>query len=140
MADFNTKQLRNLALLGHGGSGKTSLAEAMLYISGATERLGTIGQSNTVCDYDAEEKARGFTLSATPAFMSWKDTKINVLDTPGFLDFSGEVKQAVRVADAAVICVDGKAGVEVGTDLAYQAATDAGVPKVIFINKCDDND
>ena len=138
MADFNTKQLRNLALLGHGGSGKTSLAEAMLFIAGATDRLGTIGGSNTVCDYDAEEKARGFTLSATPAFMTWKDTKINVLDTPGFLDFSGEVKQAVRVADAAVICVDGKAGVEVGTELAWDAACAAGIPKAFFINKCDD--
>ncbi len=138
MADFNTKQIRNLALLGHGGSGKTSLAESMLYIAGATDRLGTIGQGNTVCDYDAEEKARGFTLSATPAFLSWKDTKINVIDTPGFLDFSGEVKQAVRVADAAVICVDGKAGVEVGTELAWDAACDAGIPRAFFINKCDD--
>ena len=138
MADFNTKQLRNLALLGHGGSGKTSLAEAMLYIAGATDRLGSIAGSNTVCDYDAEEKARGFTLSATPAFMSWKDTKVNVLDTPGFLDFQGEVKQAVRVADAAVICVDGKAGVEVGTELAWDAACGAGIPKAFFINKCDD--
>ncbi len=138
MADFNTKQIRNLALLGHGGSGKTSLAEAMLYIAGSTDRLGTIGQSNTVCDYDAEEKARGFTLSATPAYMAWHDTKINVIDTPGFLDFAGEVKQAVRVADAAVICVDGKAGVEVGTELAWDAACEAGIPRAFFVNKCDD--
>ncbi len=138
MATFNTKQIRNLALLGHGGSGKTSLVEAMLFATGATERLGSVGQGNTVCDYDAEEKARGFTLSATPAFMSWKDTKINVLDTPGFLDFSGEVKQAVRVADAAVICVDGKAGVEVGTELAWDAAVAAGIPRAFFVNKCDD--
>ncbi len=138
MADFNTKQIRNLALLGHGGSGKTSLAEAMLYIAGSTDRLGTIGQSSTVCDYDAEEKARGFTLSATPAYMAWHDTKINVIDTPGFLDFAGEVKQAVRVADAAVICVDGKAGVEVGTELAWDAACEAGIPRAFFVNKCDD--
>lgn len=138
MAQFNTKQIRNLALLGHSGSGKTSLAEAMLYIAGETDRLGTVAQGNTVCDYDAEEKARGFTLSATPAFLSWKDTKINVIDTPGFLDFSGEVKQAVRVADAAVICVDGKAGVEVGTELAWDAACEAGIPRAFFINKCDD--
>ncbi len=138
MADFNTKQIRNLALLGHGGSGKTSLAESMLYIAGATDRLGTIAQGNTICDYDAEEKARGFTLSATPAFMTWKDAKINVIDTPGFLDFSGEVKQAVRVADAAIICVDGKAGVEVGTELAWDAACEAGIPRAFFINKCDD--
>ena len=140
MANFNTKQIRNLALLGHGGSGKTSLAEAMLHIAGATDRLGSIAQSNTVCDYDAEEKARGFTLSATPAYMSWRDTKINVIDTPGFLDFAGEVKQAVRVADAAVICVDGKAGVEVGTELAWDAACAAGIPKAFFINKCDDSE
>lgn len=136
MATFNTKQIRNLALLGHGGSGKTSLVEAMLYATGATERLGSVSQGNTVCDYDAEEKARGFTLSATPAYMTWRDTKINVLDTPGFLDFAGEVRQAVRVADAAVICVDGKAGVEVGTELAWDAA--AGVPRAFFVNKCDD--
>ncbi len=138
MAEFNTKQIRNVALLGHGGSGKTSLAEAMLYCSGATDRMGSIAQSNTVCDYDAEEKARGFTLSAASAYMTWKDTKINVIDTPGFLDFSGEVKQAVRVADAAIISVDGKAGVEVGTELAWEAALEAGIPRAFFVNKCDD--
>ena len=138
MADFNTKQIRNIALLGHGGSGKTCLAEAMLFATGGTDRLGTIAQGNTVCDYDAEEKARGFSLSATPAYMAWKDTRINVIDTPGFLDFAGEVKQAVRVADAAIICVDGKAGVEVGTELAWDAACTAGIPKAFYINKCDD--
>ena len=138
MATFNTKQIRNLALLGHGGSGKTTLVESMLFATGATERLGSVGQGNTVCDYDPEEKARGFTLSATPAYMTWKDTKINVLDTPGFLDFAGEVGQAVRVADAAVICVDGKAGVEVGTELAWDAAVAAGIPRAFFVNKCDD--
>lgn len=138
MAAFNTKQIRNLALLGHGGCGKTSLAEAMLYVTGGIDRLGNTAQGNTACDYDPEEKARGFSLSATPANMTWKDTKINVLDTPGFLDFAAEVKQAVRVADAAVICVDGKAGVEVGTELAWDAACAAGVPKAFFVNKCDD--
>ena len=138
MADFNTKQIRNIALLGHGGSGKTCLAEAMLFATGFIDRLGTIAQGNTVCDYDAEEKARGFSLSATPAYMAWKDTRINVIDTPGFLDFAGEVMQAVRVADAAIICVDGKAGVEVGTELAWDAACAAGIPKAFFINKCDD--
>ena len=138
MADFNTKQIRNIALLGHGGCGKTSLAEAMLYVCKATDRLGNTTQGNTVCDYDAEEKARGFSLSATPAYMSWNDTKINALDTPGFLDFSGEVKQAVRVADSAIICVDGKAGVEVGTELAWDAACEAGIPRAFFVNKCDD--
>lgn len=140
MAAFNTKQIRNLALLGHGGCGKTSVAEAMLYVTGAIDRLGNVTQGNTACDYDSEERARGFSLSATPAAMTWKDAKINVIDTPGFLDFAGEVKQAVRVADAAVICVDGKAGVEVGTELAWDAACEAGIPRAFFVNKCDDDE
>ena len=138
MADFNTKQIRNLALLGHGGCGKTSLAEAMLFVTKSIDRLGNTTSGNTVCDYDPEARARGFSLSATPVNMTWKDIKINVLDTPGFLDFAGEVKQAVRVADAAVICVDGKSGVEVGTELGWDNAVKAGIPKAFFVNKCDD--
>ncbi len=138
MADFNTKQIRNVALLGHGGCGKTSLAEAMLFVTKSIDRLGNTTSGNTVCDYDPEARARGFSLSATPVNMSWKDIKINVLDTPGFLDFAGEVKQAVRVADAAVICVDGKSGVEVGTELGWDNAVKAGIPKAFFVNKCDD--
>lgn len=140
MADFHTKQIRNLALLGHGGCGKTSLAESMLYVTKSIDRLGSTAQGNTVCDYDAEARARGFSLAATPAHMVWKDTKINVIDTPGFLDFAGEAKQAVRVADAAVICVDGKAGVEVGTELAWNNACEAGIPRAFFVNKCDDEE
>ena len=140
MADFNTKQIRNLALLGHSGCGKTSLAEAMLYVTKSIDRLGNTTQGNTTCDYDPEAKARGFSLAATPAYMTWKDTKINVIDTPGFLDFTGEVRQAVRVADAAVICVDGKSGVEVGTELAWDNACAAGIPRAFFVNKCDDDE
>ena len=140
MADFNTKQIRNLALLGHSGCGKTSLAEAMLYVTKSIDRLGNTTQGNTTCDYDPEAKARGFSLAATPAYMTWKETKINVIDTPGFLDFTGEVKQAVRVADAAVICVDGKSGVEVGTELAWDNACAAGIPRAFFVNKCDDDE
>ena len=140
MADFNTKQIRNLALLGHSGCGKTSLDEAMLYVTKSIDRLGNTTQGNTTCDYDPEAKARGFSLAATPAYMTWKDTKINVIDTPGFLDFTGEVKQAVRVADAAVICVDGKSGVEVGTELAWDNACAAGIPRAFFVNKCDDDE
>ena len=140
MADFNTKQIRNLALLGHSGCGKTSLAEAMLYVTKSIDRLGNTTQGNTTCDYDPEAKARGFSLAATPAYMTWKDTKINVIDTPGFLDFTGEVRQAVRVADAAVICVDGTSGVEVGTELAWDNACAAGIPRAFFVNKCDDDE
>ena len=137
MATYNTKQIRNIALAGHGDSGKTSLAEAMLFVSGGTDRLGSVPNGNTVCDYDSEEQARKFSLSASLAHVFWKDVKINIIDTPGYLDFEGEVKQGIRVADSVVICVDGKAGMEVGTELAWDKATEAGVPKAFFINKCD---
>ena len=140
MSKVTTERIRNVALLGHGGSGKTSLAEAMLYISGATDRLGKIADGNTVCDYDSEEIARKFSLSGSVANLTWKDIKVNVLDTPGYLDFAGEVSQMLRVADSAIIVVDGKAGIEVGTELAYDAAEAAGLPKAFFINKFDDNE
>ena len=140
MAMVETKKIRNVALLGHGGSGKTSLAEAMLYITGATDRLGKIADGNTVSDYDAEETKRGFSLSTSLLNTTWKDCKINVLDTPGYLDFVGEVNQALRVADSAVIVVDGKAGIEIGTELAWSYADAAKLPRAFFINKFDDND
>ncbi|MBR2352968.1 MAG: elongation factor G [Clostridia bacterium] len=140
MAVVETKKIRNVALLGHGGCGKTSLAEAMLYITGGTDRLGKVADGNTVSDYDAEEIKRGFSLSASIMNMTWKDTKINLLDTPGYLDFVGEVAQALRVADSAVIVVDGKAGIEIGTELAWNYADAAGLPRAFFINKFDDNE
>ena len=140
MATIDTKSLRNVALLGHGGCGKTSIAEAMLYLSGGTDRLGKTADGNTVCDYDPEEVKRGFSISASLAPIAWKNMKINIFDTPGYLDFVGEVHQSLRVADSALICVDAKAGVEVGTELAWDYATAAGLPKAFFINKCEDND
>ena len=140
MAKIETKNIRNVALLGHGGSGKTSLAEAMLYITGETDRLGNTTAGNTVCDYDAEETARKISISAAVAPMMWKNVKINVIDTPGYLDFSGEVLQAMRVADSAIITIDGKAGIEVGTELAWDYAEAAGLPRAFFINKFDDNE
>ena len=140
MANLTTKAIRNVALLGHGGSGKTSVAEAMLFASGSIDRLGKTPDGNTTCDYDPEEIKRGFSLSTALAQFSWKDIKINILDTPGYLDFSGEVLEGVRVADAAVITVDGKAGVEVGAELGWQYALDAGIPRAFFVNKCDDPD
>ena len=140
MEKVYTKSIRNVALLGHSGGGKTSLAESMLYISRYTDRLGNIADGNTVCDYDPEEIKRGYSVSSAMAPMLWNGTKINILDTPGFFDFEAEVRQCTRVADAAIIVVDGKAGIEVGTELAWNLATDAGIPKAFFINRFDDPD
>lgn len=138
MAEFTTKQIRNIALLGHGSSGKTSLAEAMLYLAKGSDRLGKTGDGNTVSDFDPEEIKRGFSLYTSLINVVWKDAKINVLDAPGFLDFVGEVLSALRVADSAVITVDAKSGIEVGTELAWDNATAAKLPKAFFINKSDD--
>ena len=136
MAVFETKQIRNIALLGHGGSGKTSLTEAMLYIAKCIDRLGKTTDGNTTSDYDAEEIKRGYSISTTVSDLAWGDAKINVIDTPGYLGFVGEEMQGVRVADSAIIVLDGKSGVEVGTELAWDYAAD--IPKAFFINKCDD--
>ena len=140
MGKVLTKDIRNIVLLGHGGSGKTSIAEASLYLTKATDRLGNPSDGNTVCDYDPEEIKRGFSLSAAMAPVIWNDTKINFIDTPGYLDFEGEVVQAIRVADSALIAVDAKSGVEVGTKLAWDNAAKADIPKAFFINKFDDKE
>ncbi len=135
-----TKSIRNVALLGHSGGGKTSLAESMLFISRLTDRLGSVTDGNTVCDYDPEEIKRGYSVSAATAPMLWNGTKINILDTPGFFDFEGEARQCVRAADAAIIVVDGKAGIQVGTEIAWDLANEAGIPKAFFINRFDDGE
>ena len=140
MEQVFTKSIRNVVLLGHSGGGKTSLAESMLYISRLTDRLGNIADGNTICDYDPEEIKRGYSVSAATAPLLWDGAKINILDTPGFFDFEGEARQCVRAADAAIIVVDGKAGIEVGTELAWKMATDAGIPKAFFINRFDDGE
>ena len=115
MKVYRTDEIRNVVLLGHGGSGKTSLAEAMAYVSGATNRMGKITDGNTISDFDKEEQKREFSISTSLIPIEWEKAKINILDTPGYFDFVGEVEEAVSAADAAVIVVSGKAGVEVGT-------------------------
>ena len=140
MEKVYTKSIRNVALLGHSGGGKTSLAESMLYISRLTDRLGNITDGNTICDYDPEEIKRGYSISAASAPLLWNGAKINILDTPGFFDFEAEARQCVRAADAAIIVVDGKAGIEVGTELAWKLASEAGIPKAFFINRFDDGE
>ncbi len=138
MANMTSKQIRNVCLLGHSRSGKTSLAEAMLYYTKGTDRLGNITDGNTVCDFDSEEIKRGFTISASLAPLIHEDRKLNIIDTPGYLDFRGEVKQALRVARNAIIVINAKSGVEVGAELAWEEADAAGVAKAFFINRMDE--
>jgi elongation factor G len=135
MKDYHTDQLRNVVLLGHGSSGKTSLAEAMLFTSGAINRMGEVEEGSTVADYDEEEKNRQISLNLALVPIEWKDCKINVLDTPGYTDFIGEAKSSVRVADTAIVVVDAVAGVEVGTELVWKFADEQDIPRMVIINK-----
>lgn len=138
MAEINTKTLRNVCLLGHGGSGKTTLAEAMIYIAGEIDRIGKVSDGNTVMDYDPEEIARHYSISLATTNFIHHSVKINLLDTPGYPDFVGEELEGIRAADAAIIMVDGKGGLEVGTELAWEYVTRQKLPRVFFMNKCDD--
>ncbi len=138
MPEMTTKNIRNVCLLGHGSSGKTSLAEAMLFCAEAIDRMGKVTDGNTVTDYDPEEVARHYSVSLSTANFTYHDIKVNLLDTPGYPDFVGEELEGIRAADAAVIMVDGKAGLEVGTELAWEYACRENIPKVFFINKFDD--
>jgi elongation factor G len=137
MKDYATTALRNVALLGHGSSGKTSLSEAMLFTSGAITRQGRVEDGTTVSDFDDEEIRRHISLLTTLLPVEWQNHKINVLDTPGFTDFSGEVKGAVRVVEAAVIVVDSVAGVEVGTELAWAYCNERNLSRFVLIGKMD---
>ncbi len=140
MANIPAKDIRNVCLLGHCSAGKTSLAEAMLYIAKQTDRLGKITDGNTVLDYDQESVKRGFSVSMSVANIMWKDVKINLLDTPGYFDFAGEAAEALKVAASALIVVDGKTGVDVGTELAFDATGKADVPRAFVINKIEDHE
>ena len=119
MKVYTTDKIRNVVILGHGGAGKTSLVEAMAYLGGITSRLGNVTEGNTISDYDKEEIKRKFSINMTMVPVIWGDTKVNVLDTPGYFDFVGEAEEAAAAADAAVIVVSGKSGVEVGTQKAW---------------------
>jgi elongation factor G len=132
---YQTDQIRNVALLGHSGSGKTSLVETMLFNSGAINRLGKIDECNTVSDYDEEEIRRSLSLNLSIAPVEWKGHKINAIDTPGSLDFIGEVISGLTAADVAVIVLDGASGIEVGAMLAWKNAVQMNVPIAVFINK-----
>lgn len=135
MKEYASERLRNVVLLGHGSAGKTSLAEALLFASGAINRMGQVEAGTTVSDFDEEEIKRRISLNLALIPVEWGGCKINVLDTPGYADFVGEVKSAVRVADLALFLVDAVAGVEVGTELTWLHADEQRLPRIVVINK-----
>ncbi|MGE5328887.1 MAG: elongation factor G [Deltaproteobacteria bacterium] len=138
MKDYSTSDIRNVCLTSHGGAGKTTLTEAILFNAGAIDRMGKVMDGNTTSDFDPEEIKRQISVSTTLAPCEWKNHKINLIDTPGYFDFVGELKQGIRVADAALILVSAKSGVSVGTEKAWDYADELKIPKMIFINKIDD--
>ena len=137
---YRTDRIRNVVLLGHGGAGKTSLVEAMAYLSGITSRLGKVADGNTISDFDKEEIKRKFSISTTTVPIQWQKCKINVLDAPGYFDFVGEVEEAVSAADAAIIVVSGKSGVQVGTQKAWEMCEKYKLPRIIFVTEMDVDD
>ncbi len=137
MAEFSTDKLRNVTILGHGSSGKTSLAEALLFNAGGSNRLGRVEDGTTVSDWDDEEQRRGISINLAIVPVEAGDTKLNLVDTPGYLDFVGEVISGLAVSEAGLVLVDSVAGVEVGTELAWEQLDAAEKPRLIFINKMD---
>lgn len=138
MKNYASNRVRNVVLLGHSGSGKTTYSEAALYYSGATKRFGKVEDGNTVSDYEAEEIRRKVSINTSIIPVEWQDTKINFLDTPGYFDFAAEVKLAMNVADTGLIMVSAKSGVEVGTEKAWEYCEEMHLPRIIFINQMDD--
>jgi elongation factor G len=134
---YDAKDIRNVLLVGHGGSGKTTLLEAMLYTAGAITRMGTVEDGNTVSDHDPDEQRKGISVSLSMAPIEWNGSKINVLDAPGYADFIGDVRSAIRAADAVIVVVSAVDGVEVQTEVAWELAVEAGLPRAIFVNKLD---
>ena len=140
---YGTKQIRNVVLLGHGGAGKSTVAEALAYLTGVTKRMGKVSDGNTISDYDKEEIKRQFSISTTMVPIEYQGAegkvKINLLDTPGYFDFVGEVEEAVSVADAAIIVVNCKAGIEVGSEKAWELCEEYRLPRIIFVTNMDDD-
>lgn len=137
MNEYKTEQIRNIALIAHGGAGKTSLAEAMLYDTGAITRMGKIEDGSTVSDFDDEEIRRTMSLSTSLIPCEWKGHKLNLLDTPGYLDFAGDVMNALRVVEGALVLIDAVAGVEVGTELVWGYADERELPRMVVVSKMD---
>jgi elongation factor G len=134
---YDAKDIRNVLLVGHGGAGKTTLLEAMVFTSGATTRMGTVEDGNTISDHDPDEQRRRISVSLAMAPVEWKGVKINVLDAPGYADFIGDVRSAIRAVDAVILVVSAVDGVEVQTEYAWELAVEEGLPRAIFVNKLD---
>lgn len=137
MKVYTTDKIRNVVLLGHGGSGKTSLAESMAYLSGITSRMGKVTDGNTLSDYSKEEQKRQFSISTSVIPIEWEGYKINIIDTPGYFDFVGEVEEALSAAGAAILVVNGKAGIEVGTQKAWELCEKYKLPRMIYVSNMD---
>ena len=136
---YTTKDIRNICLLGHGSSAKTSLAESMLYLTGAIDRLGKVTDGNTVCDYDAEEIKRQISISTAVAPVMFGKSKINVLDAPGYFDFAGDAAAAIRAADAGVIFCTAKDGISVGAERSWKYLKNANKPVMFYVSKIDED-
>lgn len=134
---YTTDKIRNVALLGHGGAGKTSLVEAMAYLSGITSRMGKVDDGNTVSDFGKEEQKRKISISTSVVPIEWEGYKINLLDAPGFFDFAGEMEEAISAAGAAIIVVNGKAGVEVGAQKAWELCEKYKLPRMVYVSNMD---
>lgn len=137
MKTYTSNNIRNIAVVGHGGKGKTTLCEAMLYVAGATDRLGKVAEGNTVLDFDAEERRRKSSVSSAMAAIEWDNTKLNIIDAPGLFDFEGGVAEAVRAAEAVLIVTSAGSGVDVGTEKAFNEAEKKGIAKFFAITKTD---
>lgn len=137
MKDYSPADIRNIALAGHSGTGKTSLSEALLFAAGAITRQGKVEDGSTASDWDPDEQKRGFSLNISLLPLEWKDHKVNLVDTPGYMDFMGEVKCALRAVETALICVDAVSGVQVGTEFAWRFAEELGLPRAVFIGRMD---
>lgn len=139
MQNYGMDAIRNIAVMGHGKCGKTSMVEAMLYNSGCLDRMGNVADGTTTTDYDPDEIKRQCSISMSIAPVEWKNMKYNVIDTPGFFDFAGEVKEGLRAADSALIVMSGRSGVSVGTEQVFKYAKQKNVPIMFFVNKIDDH-
>ncbi|MDA0328673.1 MAG: elongation factor G [Gemmatimonadetes bacterium] len=135
--EYTTDRIRNVAVVGHGGSGKTSLIDSLCFVSGTSKRHGSVDDGQALTMHAPEEQAHGISIQLTPAFAEHLDTKINLLDTPGYLDFTGEALAAVRVADAAIIVVSATSGVEVGTERVWEYCEARGIPRIFFVSMMD---